>query len=214
MKLRAIEESSLVALFLLGRKDAKTSIVEMAVQLAARYQFQKGPQQLSELTADKVVFELGSFDGVTIQAFEIYNDGIVVKAFHNSDVLDRFVDDLKAWIEAELGGSVIETHAVNRMYTSRLMVEMNDHALHILDGLSSINEMITSHVENATGQRAEFLPFGFITAPDESLIAGMKPIPFRLERRNGLGFATKLFFSAAPLKTDAHIEVLNAIERL
>jgi hypothetical protein len=57
-------------------------------------------------------------------------------------------------------------------------------------------------------------PFGIAFSADYSLIPGMKPAPFRLERRAGLGFDTNLYVSQAPLRTADHIKLLEQLEKL
>ena len=83
-----------------------------------------------------------------------------------------------------------------------------------LDGLSSITELLGRSLKAAIGLEVDFRPVGLSFAPDMTLIAGLKPTAFRVERKNGVGFDTNHYYSSAPLPTVEHMRVLERLEKL
>jgi hypothetical protein len=83
-----------------------------------------------------------------------------------------------------------------------------------LNELEAIQGLLGQALKKATGLEAKFHPIGFGLCPDTSLIAELKPIPFRVERKAGVGFEMNHYYSAAPLPTDMHLQMLERLENL
>jgi hypothetical protein len=213
MKLLGIQETGVTSLFLAGSPSGGPGMFYAAAKLAERYQFRKLPTP-QELDTDKNVFEHGVFKDRPINSFEIYSDGVIVRSRVPSDVIDGFIDDVVEWM-GEIGLQRVETHQVNKSYHSELGLEFNPKVFAIFDKLKPVMSSIVSEIAKATGQRVPpYQPAGLLLHTDQSQIAGMKPGPFRLERRFSTEFSKNIFFSAAPLTTDAHVRVLEQLEGL
>jgi hypothetical protein len=117
-------------------------------------------------------------------------------------------------METSLALKRLETHKVNCIYESTLLVRSNARILQSLDALAPIQEFISKSLKTATGLEAKFEPFGLTLAADHSLIPGLKPVNFRLERRGGLSFDTNYYLSQAPLRTPDHLKLLERLEKL
>jgi hypothetical protein len=213
MKLLGIQETGVTNLFLAGSSTGGPGIFYAAAKVAERYQFKKVPSP-QELVSEKNVFEHGVFKNRPINSFEIYTDGVIVRSRTPSEDIEAFLDDLVSWM-GELGLQRVDTHHVNKAYSSELLIEFNPGVFEIFDRLKPILALIGSEIAKATDQRVPpYQAAGFVLHTNQTQIAGMKPLPFRLERRFNTEFEKNLFYSAAPLPTKAHIKVLEQIEAL
>ena len=161
------------------------------------------------------MFEHGIFNNHPINSFEIYNDGIIVRSRISTEIIDEFIDDVVAWMSDELGLRRIETHQVSKSYNSELGVELDPKVFALFDRMKPVMASIVAELAKATGQRVPaYQPAGLLFHVDQSQIAGMKPVPFRLERRFDTDFSKNIFIAGAPLPTAAHIRVLEQLESL
>ena len=214
MELVSIENSQLIALFIAANPAGRPSVSYAVRLLVERYGFVGFPTKIDDLGGDSVGFREGAFQGKAIEIFNVHRDGIVVSAKAPTSLLDEFLDDLRKWMKAELGLESVDTHGVDKNYESHIVVRTNAPILRALDALAPIQEAMARSLKSATKLDVVFHGAALALGPDHSLIAGMKPIPFRLERRAGLSFETGLYYSAAPLPTAEHIKVLERMERL
>ena len=213
MELIGYDTSSLTALFMASRPQGQIPLARSMGELVKRYAFTIFPK-LDQLEAQRIEFRQGQFNDVGIESFSIYNDGIVVTSKSPTDVLDAFLEDVSVWMESTLGLKRVETHAINRAYESGLMVRSEAKLLHTLDALAPIQEMIAKSVKDAMGLETKFEPFGMAFAVDQTLFPGMRPNPFRLERRVGLAFNTNYYVSQAPMRTADHLNLLEKLEKM
>ncbi len=215
VELIGYETSTLTALFLASRApDGQIPLARAMGDLIKRYGFAGFPTNVQQLETAKVEFRQGAFGDVGIESFSIYGDGIVVTSKSSTDVLDGFLKDVTEWMGSTLGLKRIETHHINTAYESGLVVRSEAPLLKVLEALAPIQDLLVKSVKSAMGLDAKIEPFGIAFSTDYSLIPGMKPAAFRLERRAGLGFDTNLYVSQAPLRTTDHIKVLQRLEKL
>jgi hypothetical protein len=183
------------------------------MELMKRYAFTIVPK-VEQLESNKIEFRQGAFNDVGIESFTIYNDGVVITSKSSTDVLDAFLQDLTDWMETTFNLKKIETHAINRAYESMLLVRSNSKLLQALDALAPMREIISRSLKATTGLEAKFEPFGISFGADYSLLPGLKPINFRLERRGGLSFDTNYYISQAPMRTADHFKLLEKLEKM
>ncbi len=213
MRVLSIQDTSITSLFLIGSSSGLPSVFQAASKVVERYQFRKAPSA-EELVSNKQVFGQGLFNGQPINSFEVYTDGLVVRAMVPTETLDEFVADLVEMVGTELGMHRIETHTAGKIYESNLMVECDPNVLRVLEPLQSIAAMVSSELTKASGQKTNFGPIGYAFGVDQAKASGLKGVPFRLERRLGTDFDKNIFISSASLPTQAHIRVLEKLERL
>ena len=214
MKLLAIEMSRVTALFRMERPSGQPYLPHIAAQLAERYRFGGAPHSFADLGGSKVEFKHGLFEGSAIDILDVYNDGIIVSSRSDSDFIDKFTDDLSLWLKTTHGLSVIETHAVNKMYESTLLIESEQDILKPLNEFASIARMIESALRDSSGLEIHYENFGISLSADQSHNPFLKPVSFRFERKEGIEFSRNQFFTVAPLKTKQHVKVLEQLEQL
>ena len=214
MELIGIERSRIVSLFLLSNPVAQPPIARLAEALVERYQFSLFPREMADLLKDKTEFGQGIFEGHRIDSVEVFTDGVVVTARSNSEVVDRFINDMREWAKSEFGLLPVETHTINKVYESHLIVSSKKNILDSLGRLSKISASIQILLKKSSGIDVELQPSGLSFAADDTKIAGLRPIDFRLERKVNSSFEKGVYYSRSPLQTNDHLRVLEMIESL
>lgn len=214
MELIGIERTKIVSLFFVSNPAGQPDRAVMADALAQRYNFAVAPKKIEDLRADKVTFAEGAFEGTSIESLEVFPDGIVVAAKSPSEKIDGFIDDMLAWGENVFGLRRVETQTVNKIYESHLVLSSERKLFAALDEMTKVQNKFQELLVNTSNIDAKVEPFGFSFAVDQTKIAGLKPISFRLERKSDAAFASNLFYSSAPLKTLDHLTLLESIEGL
>ncbi len=211
MKLVDIVMSQVTRLCQATRPKGQPYWPHLVSKIADQYRFQVKPETIADLEGFKLKFRHGLFDDQAIDSLEIYNDGIIVKCISNTDLIDRFIDELLDWFEHNYGGRFLETQTVGTMYESHLIIEANRDVFQPLESYRPILRMIGEFLEESSNLNTKFETYGLIFSADRTQISSIKPIAFRLERREGVEFPRQLFFSSAPLKTDQHLRILEQI---
>ena len=214
MKLLAIEISRVTALFRMTRPGGQPYLPHIAAEVAKRYRFGGAPRSLDEMEAERIEFRHGLFQGNAVHTLEVYNDGIVVSSRSDTDFIDEFIEDLVGWMENEHNLSMIETHTVNKMYNSTLLVEMNGDVFKPFEAYADILRMIETALRGSSGLDIVYRNYGLALSADQTRNPALKPIPFRIERKEGVDFCRNQFFATAPLKTRQHLEILERLEHL
>ena len=214
MKLLAIEMSRVTSLFRMARTTGQPYLPHIADQLAKRYLFSRAPQSFADLGGNKAEFNHGLFEDNAIETLEIYNDGIIVTSQSDSTFIDAFIGDLRLWLENNHDLSVIETHSVNKMYESILLVETDRDIFKPLDVYASILRMVETALKDSSELEVQYQNFGLTLSADHTQNPALKPITFRFERKEGIEYSRQQFHTSAPLKTKQHLEVLERLEQL
>ena len=214
MKLLAIEVSRVTRLFRMTRPSGQPYLPHYVTHLAERYHFSRSPQSFEELGGSKVVFQHGLFDGSAIETLEVYNDGIVVTSKSDSDLIDKFLDDMSVYLDENMGISLIKTHIVNKLYESVLVVETDRDIFKPFAAYSGMARMMEIALRDLCGLEVKYHNFGFGLSADEAQNPALKPTPFRFERKIGVEYSLNQFHTAAPLKTKQHLEILENLEQL
>lgn len=176
--------------------------------ITRRYRFTSVPAQTDP--AQPIKFQTGAIelDGITIPitSLEIYSDGIIINSCTTEDA-DAVMDDFISW-------SIQEFHyrepitKLPRQYQSRIVVGFE----------RSLNKFIP-HFEAMRTILSKFFQTEGSTLNVLRLSIGPHPssaLPHRttwfIEPRTAQPIVPNRYFSAAPLSTAAHIELLSALE--
>lgn len=214
MKLLAIEMGRVTSLFRIARTSGQPYLPDIAAQLAEKYRFAGAPQSFGDLGGEKAEFKHGLFEGNAIETLEVYNDGIIVTSRSDSDFIDKFIDDFRSWLTKNHDLSMTETHTVNKMYESVLLVETHRDIFRPLDVYTGVLRMIEKALRDSSKLEVQYQHFGLALSADHTQNPALKPIPFRFERKEGIEYSRRQFHTTAPLKTKQHLEVLEHLEQL
>jgi hypothetical protein len=182
------------------------------------YSFIKFPQKADELLDSEnkgVTFELGKFKDVAIDRLALFDWGMVVDTSASTEMSEEILEDMLAWGAKEYGLSNRPTLITRKAYVSELV--FSSEML-----LSSINPSLENVGRRIAGLVTGYGKGGFASAPYETLgfVLGFDVTqskqqlftPFRVERLADTAFQEKKYFSAAPLKTSDHVELISELE--
>lgn len=213
MELVSIETTRFTSLFLSARPVGQLYLPAATADFAKKYEFVEFPKSLEAMQATRVEFRHGRFNNVSIENVALYHDGVVVTSRASSNVLEEFLDDVIAYMTEQWGVTFTKAFSVNKMYESTLTFHSEKDILKPLAAMKDVGRSISDRLNGATGAAIDFHPFGIGLSADNAMIPSMRPVPFRIERREGVEFSANLYFSAAPLKTDDHLEILDEWEK-
>jgi hypothetical protein len=214
LKLLTIEPSRITVLGAMTNKSGMHYNPAMIAKVVQKYQFVGYPSIEIMLSGGNSELKIGNFRGYQIDKIEIYQDGFVIQSRLNSSTVDDFIDEFLEFVDSEFGTSLEIVNSINRSYQSTLTFESTRNILAPLDAMANLAGKISSSLKKATGLNVPFLASGIALASDEALVASMKPSAFKLERRVGIEFKFNNYFSVAPLRTNDHVELLEAWEGL
>jgi hypothetical protein len=144
---------------------------------------------------------------ISITSLEIYNDGIIVNARHTDDC-DIVLDDFVAWAIAQFDLREPETR-IPRIYLSRVVVQLEGG----LELFLIKSEMMKKIISDTIGRGEKLEVVRLVIGP-----ASGAPFPYQhtwqIEPRIGQPHVANRYFSQAPLSTDAHVEMLRALENM
>lgn len=184
----------------------------LSEMIKERYQFIEYPKSIEDFTAGAGInYSYGYFDDFVIGKMIVYNDAVFVTAQTHSDKLDALADDFISQLEKAFDLNLDLSDAVS-LYSSKVEVELKPGFSDWFSQLQPVIDKMSKAAKNNGILVSEYQMNGFsITGEGDG---ELKPGRFLLERRAQQPFAENLFFSEAPLSTDAHRELLEEIEGL
>lgn len=192
------------------------SAVELFEAARQRYGFAIFPKMPTQSDRQESFrFEHGRVPslGVSVKLFEIHPFGIVVEA-NTTEAADAFLDDILAWGEEEFKFRRAD-HASMRVYASTLVVQFENDVTRILDKWRDFTKMVSAALRDVykIDLKVQLSKIGMRPDP-QAMTPRMSGLlaEFSLERRLFAPFADEKYYSAAPLPTEAHIELLKGIE--
>jgi hypothetical protein len=182
--------------------------------LIATYKFKKFPPytEIADLSKG-VVFESGEFkidENVPIGVnLTFYNDGIVADCGSSTSDSDTFLKDIFHRFLEIYKIPHYDSVIKKVVYVSEVFVSTEKSLDIINPKLNKISEFLSGTVEQGT---TSFQLGGVLFFPDQTY--KIPPGPFRFERAIGFPFSENRYYSAAPLTTDKHLELLNELESI
>lgn len=174
-----------------------------------RYGFWQGPRTVDDFDLSKgVTFLHGHFqDRVVIDKLQIFENGLLAEAKANTDECDAFLDDFIEWLRTVIGSDVTEGSTNPRLYYSNLVVRCIFSLAERLPQLTDIGREAANMFRTYNQTSLDFELVGLSYASG----AGTVPI-FRFERKEGSAEEERLYFCAAPLRTNDHLVIIEHLE--
>lgn len=218
MKLRSVKLAR--AIWLVNYFDLNpygSSLIPAIPKIVQKYMFQVIPIKPDEFDLSKGVnFREGTFqinDRVIGINLSIYNDGLVVDTRSSTGDSDVFLNEFLAWISIEFGLASYQEFLKSKMYLSELWVQ-TDKALNSLNPkLDDFAKRLTGSIVGRSHQPLAFETTGISFWTDPTIMIN-PPGPFRFEREENAPFGEHRYYSAAPLQTNIHLEMLTELENI
>ena len=211
MELIAISLARFVAFLELQSLDPRgQSTTREALQVFRdRYSFGKFPEKPEEFDFQKGVELLdGRMGSIVIDKLVLYGNGIAIDTRSSTDDSEKVLDDILSEVRSISGAVMLPTR---QMYVSNLIFrsQMNFPSLHPI--VKNLAETVSIAVSGYLGQPVTIDLGGIYIAADNSQTK-LIPSPFSIERRADTPFSSNIYFSAAPVKTDLHMALIEKFE--
>ena len=183
--------------------------------LVDSYKFKKYPSinDVPDETAG-IKFEYGEFipnDGnPLIINLTIFSDGLAADTRSSTQDSDAFLAEILTRLSADFNLPHYEQIIRRRNYASQLYVSTNK-SIELIN--SKLKEISTYLSNNVLGYGEVSFEAGGISFWSDQTKT-IKPFNFNFERVLNVPFSENRYFSAAPLKTDQHLELLNMLENI
>lgn len=179
----------------------------------ARYGFLKH-SDLGTASEKGIKFENGRLltdrHQIGIENLDIYNDGIVATGRNTSDA-EVILNDAIEW-GFEAFGLRRPQRVAPRTYTSWLVVDFEEPIARMFSKLEELRDLMATSFEQGHGVRLDFQMQRVAFNVDPLSVPPFTNTEFTIDRRGGSPYPLNRFFCTAPLRTEAHITLLERIE--
>lgn len=148
---------------------------------------------------------------INITELNVFNDGVTVDAKNTSES-DFVLDDFVTWAR-EIFSFRDPLTLITRKYDSVVVVEFDAQVTTSIRVFEAMSQRFSATLKNSYGVEPNIdltrIVFGSDLKPSHDLHKS----EFVIERRAGQPFIENRFFSMAPVRTETHLELLEAFER-
>jgi len=219
MQLLAVKQARSIWLSYLADLNPRgRNVFPLIPLIIAKYKFLlfPNPNKLEEFDLQKgIKFGNGAFQKDPENNIEveltIYNDGFIADTRSSTKDSDAFLDEFLTWISSEFNLVPYQEVLRKKLYASELWVHTDKSLKAVNPRLEIFAKKITSLVEGHSHHPINYEPTGIIFHIDPVLYP---PGPFRFERMIEVPFAENRYFSAAPLQTEPHLQILEELESI
>jgi len=184
---------------------------DLAEVIRETFKFVEYPKSVEDYRSqDGLSFRYGTFEQKVIGELTIYNDGVIIKAPHESVCLDDAIDTLVKTLAAKFKAKVPDTFT--RFYNSRIEVKAAAEFGLSLDVLQPIIAALKNAMAKNGMKIDRYETIGFSLGGEGE--GHWKPGRFTFERRSNMPLADNMFYSEAPLSTADHMSLLRDLEAL
>lgn len=148
---------------------------------------------------------------IEIKTLGIFSDGILVVTL-NTDDASIILDELLQWIDSI--GFRRPTTIFPRQFVSSVIVDFDRSIDRSFDMLKAFNRSFSEALYAAYGYSLDPSIRRIAFACDPLNLPPQAVAEFTLERRAGVPFSQNRYFSAAPLPTKVHLDLLQSFEKL
>lgn len=142
-------------------------------------------------------------------------DGFIACDVHGTtDSADELADDLEHWAINELGYQKKDDGILAYTYASEIEFQLSASQANFAKSLEQIGRMIGNLVRSYGNESPDFNLDRVNFVADPQINQTLRTLPFVIERRVGLPHVKEVWYSAAPLRTNDHIAVLQTYSSL
>jgi hypothetical protein len=175
------------------------------------YSFSKAPSSATDLDETKALafqdgtFQIGAENSIGVD-LKLYNDGIVAETRSSTEETDKFINDVLTSAAKRFNLSYRPDMIGRRLYLSELNVKCKNG----LNSLDSRLKAFADKISPLVNGQVELCSIGFWAEEKASHAFS----PFRFERKFNSPFSEHRYYSAAPLRTDDHLKLLDELENI
>jgi hypothetical protein len=193
------------------------SLLDALNAIAQRYRFAKFPAHLLDYgKSGALEFLSGTFvsDGTDLRVgMTIFNNGIQADTLSSTDDAEKFLEDLRAWLEKEWNLPIDDEAILQKSYQNQLDIQVNRNLVLVNPRMQQLADKLSSQCQPVDNKPRKFFISGLVMVPEDVGVTG-SPMPFRFERKWGTPFEKNIYFAQAQLRTDEHIQLIEELEKL
>ena len=212
MKLVSLEGSRVVSLAMIQVTKGQPYVPEVIESIVSRYEFLKFPSTFEELASDTKIFSIGRWRNTQIDELALYGDGLIVSSKSDTELLDKLVEDIYETASEKYGLNRLSSPKETRQFESALVVHLDKDVTKRLSFLSGLTNDLNGFVSQYGLGDFDFVPSGIHLEADPVRYPTRRPRAFTLARRVSTPYEDGYWYSAAPLKTQDHLAVLENLE--
>jgi len=219
MKITVQRARSLWFVYLTDLNPEGLNLLPFFQPLVARYNFQLFPTKPEELFGKEVIeikFSGGSFQkkpqhNIGVELI-IFSWGLVAETKSSTIDSDAFLDDLLNWASTEFKLIPYQEVLRSKAYVSEVWAQTEKRLNSLNPKLDDLAKRITSLIEGHGHHPIAYETSGIVFSTDPTVVN--PPGSFRFERIIDVPFSENRYYSAAPLQTDTHVEILTELENI
>ncbi|HTY22539.1 MAG TPA: hypothetical protein VMC85_05380 [Desulfomonilaceae bacterium] len=220
MQLISVDIAKAIWLFPLTEMNPTgRSLTQIFADIRKRYSFQKAPSHSLDYDSETkgLIFSEGEFinqkgEPILVK-LSLFSDGAVAETWSSTTDSEGFLRDVMGWIHSEHGISLPPDRTPRIFYLSHLTVSMSHKHGAVFSKLQQLSELLGQKLTASGRSNKGFVAGGFSLWAanwDENVA----PAAYRFEIKAGSKPGENRYFSAAPLPTEAHMEMLKEQEQL
>jgi hypothetical protein len=180
----------------------------------ARYEFSSKPIDLVEAAKSGAKFELGKFvlegNPLVVKELAIYNDGLICETY-DTLTAELVLNDFIAWATTTFKLRERQSR-MHRTYTSAFICKFDKEIESGLGKLDQIRKLLSKALNTAYGWEYDYNLNRLSFMVDPMAIPHLRNTNLVMERRLQFPYSENRYYCVAPLSTEAHIRLLEAIE--
>ena len=220
MKLLSVKQARAIWLInLIDLNPRGRNILALVADIVNKYKFFKYPNPTKPEEFDLstgIKFQSGTFMRETqpdiMVDLTVYNDGLLADTRSSTDDSDAFLHDLLTHLTDEFDFTPYHEIIRYQSYVSELFVQTTKHLNSLNSKLEKFAKLLTSMIKGHSHHPIAFETVSITFWTDQTIT--LPPGPFRFERIIEIPFAENRYYSAAPLQTNAHLEILDEFENI
>ena len=182
--------------------------------LVDTYKFKKypSPTEIVDLS-NGVKFQDGDFnignDFPILVNLSLHNDGVIADTHSSTNHSDAFLEEIYTRFCELFKMPNYQSVLRKKLHLSQVFVSTNKS----LEIINPKLKQVSQYLANTVGQGDRIFQLGGISFwPDQQ--DKFNPAPFTFERTINVPFSENRYYSAAPLQTDQHLELLDKLETI
>lgn len=202
--------------FMTAQNTENVFVPDLIRGIQDRYRFWSAPapSDLNQPGANGAKFTTGRFEDINLSALIVYNNGVLVEGPAHSSRLDSVLDDLADWVSNTYGVTYTLSEPLGKGFTSSVEVASDVTLGERFRELDGWLQLLTLRVASYGITLANYQPSTLIFLTEQAAAKPVNPGRFMIEQRTGHPLGSKVYFSEAPVSTDEHMELLNALEAI
>ncbi len=181
--------------------------------LVKRYNFMVYPQKFEDFDEQKgVTLTSGKAGDRVIEKVVIYNWGLTLETRSSTGDAEALLEEALNWATQSLRLNYKPEMIKRKTYVSHVTFYSDAPLLHANPIFDSIADKLTKMVSHNLKSSSTFQAAGIFLNADP-LTQTIPVQMFSIERRQGVAFSEGKYFSAAPVPTDVHLELIEEFER-